>query len=131
MKREPVLVANRGEIAMRVARSARALGFPTVMIYSDADRESEHVRIGDQAICIGGATPKESYLDVAKVIDAAKKSGARYVHPGYGFLSERPQFVEACQKAGLVFVGPTADSMRLMGDKIEARKTMDALKVPR
>jgi acetyl-CoA carboxylase biotin carboxylase subunit len=131
MKREPVLVANRGEIAMRVARSARAMGFPTVMIYSDADRESEHVRFGDQAICIGGATPKESYLDIEKVIAAAKKSGARYVHPGYGFLSERPNFVEACQKSGLIFVGPTAESMRLMGDKIEARKTMDALKVPR
>lgn len=131
MSREPVLIANRGEIAMRVARTARALGFPVVMIYSDADRDSEHVRFGEQSICIGGETPKESYLDVAKVIGAAKKSGARYIHPGYGFLSERPQFVEACQQAGLIFVGPTAESMRLMGDKIEARKTMDALQVPR
>ncbi|MGK5088972.1 biotin carboxylase N-terminal domain-containing protein [Bdellovibrionota bacterium FG-2] len=130
-KREPVLIANRGEIAIRIARTCRALGFPTIAIYSEADRFSEHVRACDQAYWIGEAAPRESYLDVEKVLAAAKKGGARYVHPGYGFLSERAHFVEACEKAGLVFVGPTAESMRLMGDKIRARETVDRLGVPR
>ena len=129
--RAPVLIANRGEIAIRIARSARALGFPTVAVYSDADRQSEHVRACDRAAYLGGAAPRESYLNVEKVIAAAKAHGARFVHPGYGFLSERPHFVEACEKAGLVFVGPSAESMRLMGDKIQARATVDSLKVPR
>lgn len=130
-KRAPVLIANRGEIAIRVARTCRALGFPTVAIYSEADRFSEHVKACDQAFFIGAAAPSESYLNVERVIAAAKKAGARYIHPGYGFLSERPHFVEACEKAGLVFVGPSAESMRLMGDKIQARATVDELKVPR
>ncbi len=130
-KREPVLIANRGEIAIRIARTAKALGFPTVAVYSEADRYGEHVRYCDQAYLIGGAAPKDSYLNVERVLEAAKQSGARYVHPGYGFLSERPHFVEACQKAGLIFVGPAAESMRLMGDKITARRTIDELKLPR
>jgi acetyl-CoA carboxylase biotin carboxylase subunit len=130
-KRAPVLIANRGEIAIRIARTCRALGFPVVTVYSDADRFADHVRYSDQAYWIGEASPKESYLNVEKLLDVAKKSGAKYVHPGYGFLSERPHFVEACEKAGLVFVGPSAESMRLMGDKIQARATVDALKVPR
>jgi len=130
-KREPVLIANRGEIAIRIARTCKALGFPVVAIYSDADRFSEHVRIADQAYWVGGAAPKESYLNVELILGAARASGSKYVHPGYGFLSERAHFVEACQNAGLVFVGPSAQSMRLMGDKIEARKTVDSLKVPR
>jgi acetyl-CoA carboxylase biotin carboxylase subunit len=125
------LIANRGEIAMRVARSCKALGFPTVAIYSDADRESEHVRACDFARHVGAAAPKESYLNVENVLAAAKATGARYIHPGYGFLSERSHFVRACEKAGLVFVGPSAESMDLMGDKIRARATVDALKVPR
>jgi acetyl-CoA carboxylase biotin carboxylase subunit len=130
-KREPVLIANRGEIAIRIARTAKALGFPTVAVYSDADRFSEHVRACDQAVHIGGSAPRESYLNVERVIAAAKATGAKYIHPGYGFLSERPHFVEACEAAGLIFVGPSAESMRLMGDKITARKTVDSLKVPR
>ncbi|MEN9723817.1 MAG: Propionyl-CoA carboxylase, alpha subunit [Pseudomonadota bacterium] len=129
--REPVLIANRGEIAIRIARTAKLLGFPTVAVYSDPDRFSEHVRACDQAVYLGEAAPSASYLNVEKVIAAAKKTGARYIHPGYGFLSERPHFVEACEKAGLVFVGPSAESMRLMGDKITARKTVDSLGVPR
>jgi acetyl/propionyl-CoA carboxylase alpha subunit len=129
-KRAPVLIANRGEIAIRIARSCKALGFPTVALYSDADVFAEHVRACDQAVHIGESAPKESYLNVEKVIAAAQKTGAKYVHPGYGFLSERPHFVEACEKAGLVFVGPSAESMRLMGDKIRARETVNALKVP-
>jgi acetyl-CoA carboxylase, biotin carboxylase subunit len=129
-KREPVLIANRGEIAIRIARTCRTLGFPTVSVYSDADRFAEHTRLCDQAYWIGGAAPKESYLNVERVIATAKTAGARYVHPGYGFLSERPHFVEACQKAGLVFVGPSSESMKLMGDKIQARATVDGLKIP-
>ena len=129
--RKSVLIANRGEIAIRIARTCRALGFESVAVYSDADRLSEHVKACDHAYWIGGAAPKDSYLNVERVIGAAQLAGAKYVHPGYGFLSERPHFVEACEKAGLVFVGPSAESMRLMGDKIQARATMDSLKVPR
>ncbi len=130
-KRGPVLIANRGEIAIRIARTAKALGFPTVAVFSEADRFGEHTRYCDQAYFIGGAAPKDSYLNVERVLEAAKKAGAKYVHPGYGFLSERPHFVEACEKAGLIFVGPSAESMRLMGDKITARRTIDDLKLPR
>ncbi len=130
-KREPVLIANRGEIAIRVARTAKMLGFPTVAVYSDADRFSEHVKFCDRAEFIGDSEPKSSYLVVEKIIAAAKKHGTKYVHPGYGFLSERPHFVEAVEAAGLVFVGPSAESMRVMGDKIEARRTVDRLQVPR
>ncbi|MBY0471153.1 ATP-grasp domain-containing protein [bacterium] len=130
-KRAPVLIANRGEIAIRVARTCRRLGFPTVAVYSDGDRFAEHVKFCDQAYAIGPTPPRESYLNIEKLLEAAKKSGAKFVHPGYGFLSERPQFVEACEKAGLTFVGPSAESMRLMGDKIQARATVDGLKVPR
>jgi acetyl-CoA carboxylase biotin carboxylase subunit len=129
--RGPVLIANRGEIAIRVARSCKRLGFPTVALYSDADRFSEHAQYCDQAIFVGGSAPKESYLNIESVLKAAKLSGAKYVHPGYGFLSERPQFVEACTAAGLTFVGPSAKSMKQMGDKIEARKTVDSIGVPR
>ena len=130
-KRDAVLIANRGEIAIRIARTAKMLGFRTVAVYSDADRFSEHVKFCDEAEYIGASEPKFSYLLAEKIIDAAKKHGAKYIHPGYGFLSERPHFVEAVEKAGLVFVGPSAESMRVMGDKIEARQTVDRLGVPR
>src|SRR4051812_2078618 len=106
-RRAPVLIANRGEIAIRIARTCRALGFPVVAVFSDADRFAEHVRVSDQAYHLGGSAPKESYLNVERIIAAARRAGARFVHPGYGFLSERPHFVEACEKAGLVFVGPS------------------------
>jgi acetyl-CoA carboxylase biotin carboxylase subunit len=130
-QREPVLIANRGEIAIRIARTCRALGFPTVGVYSEADRFSEHIRHCDTSYFVGPSSPKESYLNVENILKAARDSKAKYVHPGYGFLSERPHFVEACEKAGITFVGPSADSMRLMGDKIQARATVDRLKVPR
>ena len=129
-KREAVLIANRGEIAIRVARTAKMLGFPTVAVYSDADRFSEHVKFCDYAEYIGGSEPKNSYLVAEKIIAAAKKHKAKYIHPGYGFLSERAHFVEACEKAGLVFVGPSAHSMNVMGDKITARKTVEAIGMP-
>jgi len=130
-KRAPVLIANRGEIAIRIARTCKALGFPTVAVFSEADRLSEHPKVCDQAICIGAPAPKESYLNVEKLLDVARRTGAKYVHPGYGFLSERAHFVQACEAAGLVFVGPTAETMQTMGDKIEARATIDRLGVPR
>lgn len=129
--RAPVLIANRGEIAIRIARTCSRLGFPTVAVYSEADRFAEHVRFCDRAYLIGPASPRESYLNVDKLLEVACLSGARFVHPGYGFLSERPHFADACATAGLSFVGPTAESMRLMGDKIQARATVDSLKVPR
>ncbi len=129
--RDPVLIANRGEIAIRIARTARMLGFPTVAVYSEADRFSEHVKACDRAEFIGAPEPKSSYLVAEKIIAAAKKHGAKYIHPGYGFLSERPHFVEAVEAASLVFVGPSAECMRVMGDKIEARRTVDRLGVPR
>ncbi|MCC7441982.1 MAG: ATP-grasp domain-containing protein [Bdellovibrionales bacterium] len=129
--REPVLIANRGEIAIRVARTARALGFPTVAVYSDADRFAPHVQACDRAYWIGASEPRESYLNIDRIVGVAKAAGARFVHPGYGFLSERPRFVEACQRAGLVFVGPSAENMERMGDKIQARATADELQVPR
>ena len=129
-KREPVLIANRGEIAIRVARSAKMLGFKTIAVYSDADRFSEHVKFCDEAEYIGENEPKNSYLVIDKIIAAAKKHQAKYIHPGYGFLSERAQFVEACEKNALVMVGPSAESMRIMGDKITARSTVEKLGLP-
>src|SRR4051794_33129999 len=126
-KRAPLLIANRGEIAIRIARTARALGFPTVAVYSEADRFAEHVRACDHAYFIGAAAPKESYLNVENLLEVARAAGAKFVHPGYGFLSERPHFVEACENAGIAFVGPTADHMKVMGDKIQARATIDAI----
>ena len=129
-KREPVLIANRGEIAIRIARTAKMLGFQTVAVFSEADRFSEHVKFCDRAEYIGESEPKNSYLLADKIIAAAKKHGAKYVHPGFGFLSERAHFVEACEKAGLVFVGPTAHSMNVMGDKITARRTVEKLEMP-
>jgi len=130
-KRAPVLIANRGEIAIRVARTCKALGFPSVAVYSEIDEQSEHALYCDYAVQIGGAAPKESYLNVDRLLEAARLTGARYVHPGYGFLSERSHFVKACEKAGLIFLGPTADSMDQMGDKIRARATVDELGIPR
>jgi acetyl-CoA carboxylase, biotin carboxylase subunit len=126
----PVLIANRGEIAIRVARTAKRLGFPTVAVYSEADKASEHVRVCDTAVNIGPAESRLSYLAIEKIIEAAKKTGAKFIHPGYGFLSERPLFVEACEKAGITFVGPSSESMKVMGDKITARTTVDSLGVP-
>jgi acetyl-CoA carboxylase biotin carboxylase subunit len=129
--KKPVLIANRGEIAIRIARTCRALGYPTIAIYSEADRFSEHLKFCDSAYFVGPPAPKESYLNVDSVVGIAEYAGAGFIHPGYGFLSERPHFVDACEKAGIVFVGPSAESMRLMGDKIQARATVDQLNVPR
>jgi len=125
-----LLVANRGEIAVRVMRSARALGIRTIAVYSDADRDALHVEIADEAVHIGASPARESYLNIEKVIAAAREHGADAIHPGYGFLSENPQFSEAVQLAGLIFVGPPASAMRKLGDKISSRELATATNVP-
>jgi acetyl-CoA carboxylase, biotin carboxylase subunit len=125
-----VLVANRGEIAVRIIRACRAEGLATVAVYSDADRREQHVRMADEAVALGGSSPTETYLSVAKLIAAARSTGADAVHPGYGFVSQSADFVEACVAAGLDFVGPPSAPMRLMGGKVEARRAMHAAGVP-
>ena len=125
-----VLVANRGEIAVRIMRSCREMGIRTVAVYSEADRSSMHVRYVDQAFCIGPAPSVESYLNIDKIIEAAKASNADAIHPGYGFLSENAEFSDRCDREGIIFIGPNSHAIRQMGDKITARKTMMAAGVP-
>jgi acetyl-CoA carboxylase biotin carboxylase subunit len=125
-----VLIANRGEIAVRVMRSCRELGVETVAVYSDADERAAHVAAADHAVRLGSAAPSESYLRIDAIIDAARNSGAEAVHPGYGFLSENSEFAAACATAGLVFIGPPADAIERMGSKIEARRLMQTAGVP-
>jgi acetyl-CoA carboxylase biotin carboxylase subunit len=125
-----VLVANRGEIAVRVMRTLREMGIASVAVYSEADRASYHVRMADEAYPIGPAPAAESYLRVDKIIDTAKKSGCDAINPGYGFLSENPALPEACEQAGIVFIGPPASAMRAMGSKTAARDKMSAAGVP-
>ncbi|HKP57723.1 MAG TPA: acetyl/propionyl/methylcrotonyl-CoA carboxylase subunit alpha [Polyangiales bacterium] len=127
---ESLLIANRGEIACRIARTARALGVRTIAVYSEADRDALHVRAADDAVLIGPAPAAESYLRPEKILDAAARSGARAVHPGYGFLSENPQFAEAVKAAGLIWVGPPASAIRAMGLKDAAKKLMTGAGVP-
>src|SRR5579883_829900 len=117
-----VLVANRGEIAVRVIRTLREMGIASVAVYSDVDRTSLHVRMADEAEHIGPAPSSESYLRIDRILDAAKKHGADAIHPGYGFLSENADFAQACEDAGIVFIGPSADSIRCMGAKTAARR---------
>ena len=125
-----ILIANRGEIAVRIIRACKDLGITTVAVYSDADRSSLHVALADEAYHIGPSKPAESYLVKEKIIEVAKKSGAEAIHPGFGFLSENDSFAELCEKEGIVFIGPTAEAIKLMGDKITARKIAKEAKVP-
>ena len=125
-----ILIANRGEIACRVAATARRMGVQTVAVYSDADAHAKHVMACDEAVHVGGSAPKESYLQWQRIIDAAKATGAQAIHPGYGFLSENEDFAQACLEAGLVFIGPPASAINAMGLKAESKRLMEAANVP-
>ena len=125
-----VLVANRGEIAVRVIRTLRNMGIRSIAVFSEADADAPHVHAADDAILIGPAPARESYLEIEAIIDAAARTGADAIHPGYGFLSENAEFAFACDKAGIVFIGPTPDAMTVMGDKITAKNTVSGHGVP-
>jgi acetyl-CoA carboxylase biotin carboxylase subunit len=125
-----ILVANRGEIAVRIIRAARTLGVPTVAVFSTADREALHVRMADERVCIGPPSAEESYLNIPAIIGAAMTLRADAIHPGYGFLSENGDFAEACQSSGITFIGPRVRAIRLMGDKPRARKLMARAEIP-
>src|SRR5512140_243667 len=124
-----VLIANRGEIALRVIRACRELGIQTVAVYSEADRESLHVRFADDDVCIGPPPARDSYLNVPRIIAAAEIAGADAIHPGYGFLAENAEFAETCEASNIAFIGPTAAQIRVMGDKAAARNAMMAVGV--
>ena len=127
---QKVLIANRGEIAVRVLRGCRDLGLGTVGVYSDADRQSLHVRYADEAVNIGAPAPRDSYLRMDKIIDAAKKTGADAIHPGYGFLAENAEFAGMCEDEGIIFIGPSAHAIDVMGDKESARNAVRKNGVP-
>ena len=125
-----ILIANRGEIAVRIIRACREMGIKAVAVYSEADAESLHVQLADEAICIGPASTKESYLKIANIISAAEVADVDAIHPGYGFLSENAHFAEICENCKITFIGPTPDNIRMMGDKAKARDTMRKANVP-
>ncbi|MBS0613127.1 MAG: ATP-grasp domain-containing protein, partial [Proteobacteria bacterium] len=125
-----LMIANRGEIACRIARTARNLGLTSIAVYSDADRGARHTRECDEAFHLGPAPAAQSYLDIGRMIDTARRAGAQAIHPGYGFLSENAQFAQACADAGLIFVGPPAAAIRAMGSKSAAKAAMAAAGVP-
>src|SRR5213083_2680724 len=125
-----ILIANRGEIAVRVIRACRELGVLSVAVYSDVDRASLHVRKADEAYHIGKANATDSYLNIEKIVDTATRCGAEAIHPGYGFLSENAKFAQACADAGIKFIGPSAKSMEMMGSKTRARQNMERSGIP-
>ena len=126
---DKILIANRGEIACRVIKTARKLGVRTVAVYSDADRNALHVSLADEAVHIGPAPSRESYLVGDKILEAAKRTGAQGIHPGYGFLSENADFCRACKEAGIVFIGPPVGAIEAMGSKSAAKSIMEAADV--
>ena len=125
-----VLIANRGEIALRILRACKELGIRTVAVYSKADRDLLHVRLADEALCIGPASSKESYLNTPSIIAAAEATQAQAIHPGYGFLSENADFADAVEQSGFIFIGPRAETIRMMGNKVAAIEAMKAAGVP-
>jgi len=127
---QKVLIANRGEIALRVIRACKELGIATVAVFSEADRESLHVRFADDDVCIGRPPSRDSYLNIPRIIAATEITGADAIHPGYGFLAENAEFAEIVRTSGITFIGPTPDQIREMGDKAAARKRAQSLKVP-
>jgi len=127
---DKILIANRGEIALRVLRACRELGIQTVAVHSTADRAAMHVRLADESVCIGPPAAKDSYLNVPAIIAAAEVTGAQAIHPGYGFLSENARFAEIVEAHDLVFIGPTPEHIRVMGDKITAKQTVKEAGIP-
>src|SRR5579862_1449958 len=127
---EKILIANRGEIALRVLRACKDLGIPTVAVHSTADADAMHVRLADESVCIGPPPARESYLNIPALVTACEITGADAVHPGYGFLSENARFAEILAEHGVHFIGPKAEHIRLMGDKIEAKRTARKLGIP-
>ena len=127
---QKILIANRGEIAVRVIRACREMGIHSVAVFSDADRRALHVRMADEAVNLGPASAQASYLSIERVLEAARQTGADAIHPGYGFLSENARFARAVHQAGINFIGPSADAIHAMGDKAEARRRMQAAGVP-
>src|SRR5690606_16324327 len=127
---DKIVIANRGEIALRVLRACKELGIKTVAVYSSADRDLKHVKLADEAVCIGPPPSSESYLNMPAIISAAEVTDAVGIHPGYGFLSENADFAERVEKSGFVFIGPRADTIRLMGDKVSAKDAMRETGVP-
>ncbi len=130
MKFDKILIANRGEIAIRIIRAARELNLKTVAVYSEIDAEALHTMLADEAVCIGPAPARESYLNITRLISAAEITGAKAIHPGYGFLAENAEFAEICESCGITFIGPRAEHIRAMGDKIKAKQTMIEAGVP-
>ncbi|MFH1478358.1 MAG: acetyl-CoA carboxylase biotin carboxylase subunit [Candidatus Omnitrophota bacterium] len=125
-----ILIANRGEVAVRVIRACKEMGIKTVAVYSEADADSLHAKLADEAVCIGSASPAESYLNIPAIISAAEITDVDAIHPGYGFLAENAHFAEICESCEIAFIGPTPENMRLLGDKMAARKTMERIGIP-
>jgi acetyl-CoA carboxylase, biotin carboxylase subunit len=125
-----ILIANRGEIAVRIIRACREMGIQTVAVYSEADREALHVQMADEAVCIGPASPKDSYLNVQNIISATVLSGAQAIHPGFGFLSENSKFARICRECNITFIGPSPECIDSMGNKSNAREIMAKSGVP-
>src|SRR3954453_16649237 len=127
---EKILIANRGEIALRIQRACREMGIKTVVVHSEADSEAKYVKLADESVCIGPPAPSGSYLNIPAIISAAEVTDAAPIHPGYGFLSENADFAERVEQSGFVFIGPRAETIRLMGDKISAKAAMKKAGIP-